>query len=104
AEELSASADALDNIRVLPRGIWEGVYTTEQAIERGRPQYQEHCAACHGTDLAGFRTPLRPLKGEALLKKYPTAGHLFSFIRGNMPARGTISDDIRADILAYILQ
>ena len=34
------------------QSVWDGVYTDVQA-ERGNVQFQQHCARCHGANLAG---------------------------------------------------
>jgi mono/diheme cytochrome c family protein len=88
------------------RTIWDGVYTSDQAA-RGRPRYQTSCSRCHNNELVGSeRGPA--LKGNAFLSKYENddLGRLFTLIRDTMPAdgaAGVVSDEVKLDILAYIL-
>jgi mono/diheme cytochrome c family protein len=86
--------------------IWEGVYTTAQA-ERGKATFDVSCSRCHNADLSGSeRGPT--LTGEKFLANWLDASlePLFSFIRDSMPqgSANIVSDDSKADILAYILQ
>jgi len=65
-------------------GTWDGVYTDAQAA-RGEVQFQQHCARCHGANLAGtFETP--PLVGR--FRPYwsgATLDVLFDYISSAMP-------------------
>jgi mono/diheme cytochrome c family protein len=86
-------------------GTWDGVYTDAQAI-RGEVQFQQHCARCHGANLAGtFETP--PLVGR--FKPYwagTTLDVLFDYISSAMPLDhpGSLSRAANADILAFLLK
>ena len=86
--------------------IWDGVYTAAQA-ERGKATFDVSCSRCHNADLSGSeRGPT--LTGEKFLGNWLDASlePLFSFIRDSMPqgSANIVSDDSKADILAYILQ
>jgi mono/diheme cytochrome c family protein len=86
-------------------GTWDGVYTDAQA-ERGSVQFQQHCARCHGADLAGtFETP--PLVGRFMpYWSGATLETLFDYIATAMPmgSPGSLSRAANADILAFILK
>jgi S-disulfanyl-L-cysteine oxidoreductase SoxD len=86
--------------------IWDGVYTGAQA-ERGKATFDVSCSRCHNADLSGSeRGPT--LTGEKFLGNWRDGSlePLFSFIRDSMPqgSANIVSDDSKADILAYILQ
>ena len=86
--------------------IWDGVYTSAQA-ERGKATFNVSCSRCHNADLSGSdRGPT--LVGEKFLATWMDGSlePLFSFIRDMMPqgSANIVSDDSKADILAYILQ
>ena len=86
--------------------IWDGVYTAAQA-ERAKATFDVSCSRCHNADLSGSeRGPT--LTGEKFLGNWLDASlePLFSFIRDSMPqgSANIVSDDSKADILAYILQ
>jgi mono/diheme cytochrome c family protein len=87
-----------------PRTVWDGVYTSAQA-ERGKQAYHSYCARCHRDDLSGYNDLLR---GQRFMEKYREAPlHLFfDKTRATMPrdAAGTLSDQIYADIVTYVLQ
>ena len=86
-------------------GTWDGVYTDAQAA-RGEVQFQQHCARCHGANLAGtFETP--PLVGR--FRPYwagATLDVLFDYISSAMPLDhpGSLSRAANADILAFLLK
>ena len=88
------------------RKLWDGVYTVEQAA-RGKPRFEASCSRCHNNELIGSeRGPT--LKGNAFWNKYEndSLGSLFTLIRDTMPrdgGAGVVSDEIKVDILAYIL-
>ena len=86
-------------------GTWDGVYTDAQA-ERGSVQFQQHCARCHGANLAGtFETP--PLVGRFMpYWSGATLDVLFDYIATAMPlgSPGSLSRAANADILAFILK
>jgi len=92
--------------QAVPKKIWDGVYTTEQA-RRGKAEYDQTCSRCHNLALIGSeRGP--SIKGGTFLSHYErgTVGDLFIKIRDTMPegGPGTLNDDVKVDILAYILQ
>src|SRR5580704_11529125 len=89
------------------RKIWDGVFTQEQAT-RGKPRFEASCSRCHNNELVGSeRGPA--LKGNGFLSKYEndSLAALFTLIRDTMPrdgGAGVVSDEVKIDILAYILQ
>jgi mono/diheme cytochrome c family protein len=89
-----------------PKRIWDGVFTAEQAA-RGKAGFDMTCSRCHNEALIGSeRGPA--LKGGAFLMHWEndTLGGLFIKIRDTMPMNdvGTITEDIKVDIMAYVLQ
>jgi mono/diheme cytochrome c family protein len=88
------------------RKLFDGVYTVEQAA-RGKPRFEASCSRCHNNELIGSeRGPT--LKGNAFWNKYEndSLGSLFTLIRDTMPrdgGAGVVSDEVKLDILAYIL-
>ena len=102
ARAASPLAQQADN----PKKIWEGVFTAEQAA-RGKTGFEISCSRCHNEALIGSeRGPA--LKGGTFLSHWEndTLGGLFVKIRDTMPMNdvGTISDTVKIDILAYVLQ
>lgn len=97
AQQPTAAAD---------KKIWDGVYTMAQA-ERGRPRFEASCIRCHNTQLIGSeRGPA--LKGNGFWSKYEndSLASLYTLIRDTMPrdgGAGVVSDEVKIDILAYIL-
>src|SRR4051812_5375762 len=86
------------------RSVWDGVYTPEQA-NRGKTDYVEQCASCHGVALGGGdETPA--LAGARFLAHWDnqSVAALFERIRTSMPPDrpGTLSRQTEADILAHI--
>lgn len=97
-------------------GIWSGVYTDAQAA-RGKTAFGRHCSTCHIEDLSGGQGP--SLAGERFMNGWQgsTLGQLFDTIRTRMPrsrsddddvvtpeAAASVSDAVKLDIVAYILQ
>ena len=86
------------------RSVWDGVYTDAQS-ERGKSQYSQNCAVCHGEALGG-QDEAPPLTGNDFLSNWNglTAGDLFERIHNTMPLSkpGSLGRDVDADILAYI--
>jgi len=88
------------------RKLWDGIYTTEQAA-RGKPRFEASCSRCHNNELVGSeRGPA--LRGNTFWNKYEndSLGSLFTLIRDTMPrdgGAGVVSDEVKVDILAYIL-
>ena len=87
------------------RSIWDGVYTEKQA-NRGKAHYDRQCADCHGEELEGD-AEAPALSGGDFLWKWNglTLGQLFDRIHRDMPMKkaGTLSREVTADLLAYIL-
>ena len=86
--------------------VWDGVYTPAQA-ERGKATFDVSCSRCHNSDLSGSeRGPT--LTGDKFQSNWIDGSleALFSFIRDQMPqgSANIVSDDSKADVLAYILQ
>jgi mono/diheme cytochrome c family protein len=89
-----------------PKKIWDGVFTAEQA-RRGKGEYDQTCSRCHNLALIGSeRGPA--IKGGTFLSHWDkgTVADLFIKIRDTMPegGPGTLNEDVKVDILAYILQ
>ena len=87
------------------RSVWDGVYTAAQAA-RGKPRFEAGCGRCHNNELAGStRGPA--LKGNQFWSHFQsqTLADLFVFMRDRMPrdSGGSVSDDQKVDILAYVL-
>jgi mono/diheme cytochrome c family protein len=85
---------------------WDGVYSAEQA-QRGEALYQQHCAACHGPEMAGGE--MAPgLSGGEFTSNWNdlSVGDLFERIRISMPQNnpGSLSRQQNADVLAFILR
>jgi cytochrome c553 len=86
--------------------VWDGVYTPAQA-ERGKATFDVSCSRCHNSDLSGSeRGPT--LTGDKFQSNWMDGSleAIFSFIRDQMPqgSANIVSDDSKADVLAYILQ
>src|SRR5262249_17307177 len=66
------------------------------------------CARCHGAQLMGGTDSGPALKGSGFLSHWDgdTLGSLFIKIRDTMPRNtpGTISEEVKVEILAYLLQ
>src|SRR5580658_7763593 len=88
------------------RSIWDGVYTEAQA-KRGKLPYDRKCADCHGEELEGD-AEAPALSGTEFLWKWNgvTLDQIFERIHRDMPLNDarTLSREVTADILAYILQ
>ena len=94
----SANAQAVNN-------VWDGAYTEAQAI-RGEKLYQEHCSACHGSQMQGIEEA-PTLKQGAFVYNWDgmSVSVLFQRLRETMPLddpRG-VPRKVKADILAYIM-
>jgi mono/diheme cytochrome c family protein len=100
------AASALAQQPAPPQKIWEGVFNAEQAA-RGKGEFDQTCSRCHNLALIGSeRGPA--IKGPTFLAQYEkgSVADLFITIRDTMPegGPGTLNDDTKIDILAYILQ
>jgi mono/diheme cytochrome c family protein len=86
--------------------IWDGVFTSDQAL-RGKSAFELNCARCHNVALIGSeRGPA--IKGTTFLSHWENnnLADLFIKIRDTMPegGPGTVRDELKIDILSYILQ
>src|SRR5580765_4910735 len=98
------AAVALSSAQQLGEGqkkVWDGVYTSAQAA-RGKPRFEASCSRCHNIALAGSE------RGPAFWSKWENEnlGSLYTLIRDTMPRDGgasVVSDELKTDILAYIL-
>jgi len=89
-----------------PKRIWDGIYTAEQA-KRGKAEFDQTCSRCHNLALIGSeRGPA--IKGSTFLSHWDkgSVADLFIKIRDTMPegGPGTLNEDIKIDVLSYILQ
>jgi mono/diheme cytochrome c family protein len=97
---LLAAADAAP-----PRSVGEGVYSKEQA-DRGKTQYLEQCARCHGENLLGGEESPALVDDDFLAKWHgKTVGELVERTRKTMPTDGpgVLSRRQCVDIIAYLL-
>jgi quinoprotein glucose dehydrogenase len=88
-----------------PRSVREGVYSKDQA-ERGKTQYLEHCARCHGENLLGGEESPALVDGDFLAKWHgKTVGELVERVRKTMPTDGpgVLTRRQCVDIVAYML-
>ncbi|HYR92306.1 MAG TPA: cytochrome c [Terriglobia bacterium] len=86
--------------------MWKGVFTAAQAA-RGKESYDRNCSRCHNLALIGSeRGPA--IKGNTFLSHWEkdTMAGLFTKVRDTMPEgnSGTVSDDVKIDVISYILQ
>ncbi len=88
------------------RSVWDGVYTAEQA-GRGRAQYQQRCAGCHGDELEGDVVEHPSLADGNFRDRWngQTLGDLFERVHRDMPQKepGSLSRETAADLVAFIL-
>lgn len=90
------------------RSVWDGVFTTEQAI-RGSKLFSASCAECHGANLQGGEG--KALRGDPFWTDWreSTVGELLTYVGKNMPfsedasLAGTLPASTYADIVAYML-
>ena len=86
------------------RSVWIGVYSGAQA-RNGEALYLEHCAQCHGANLAGVEQA-PALAGGAFGEKWKgaTLKTLFDRVASMPPTRpNSLSAPQSADVLAYLL-
>lgn len=100
------ASNAADAPKADPAGAAIGkLYTSAQA-ERGKADYADNCALCHGDTLAGRAGPA--LKGKHFAN--PAAnfhvGDIFTIVSQNMPATqpASLEPKVYADIMAFLLQ
>jgi mono/diheme cytochrome c family protein len=103
--ELPGDVNALEEITIQQRGVWDGIFTAAQA-DRGR-QPAARCQGCHGPELGGTdRAPA--LKGAGFLANWEngSVNRLFVKIRDGMPPGNTdsIAPDVKLDILSFLLR
>ena len=104
-DALPMDVNALENVSIQQRGVWDGIYTTAQA-DAGR-QAASRCQGCHGPELNGTdRAPA--LKGNAFLANWEdgSVNKLFSKIRDGMPPGNvdSITPDVKLTIVAHLLR
>ena len=97
---LSEGAQAQDHMTV-----WDGVYTSEQAVD-GRAHYSASCSGCHDGGDVGAAPGL--IDASQFLEKWGEDDliSMFDRIRSTMPARepGSLSEEAYLDIVAYLLE
>ena len=103
--DLPMDVNALDEIGIQQRGVWDGIFTTAQA-DAGK-QAAARCQGCHGPELNGTdRAPA--LKGDGFLANWQdgSVNRLFVKIRDGMPPGNTdsISPDVKLNIVAHLLR
>jgi mono/diheme cytochrome c family protein len=103
--DLPGDVNALDEIAIEQRGVWDGIYTTAQA-DAGK-QSAGRCQGCHGPELGGTdRAPA--LKGPAFLANWEdgSVNRLFVKIRDGMPPGNTesLTPEIKLNIVAHLLR
>jgi mono/diheme cytochrome c family protein len=88
--------------------VLDGAYTAGQAV-RGQEAYRRGCVSCHGEDLQGVAgTNAAVLAGDRFIERWreDDLSELFHFLQISMPSRaaGTMTDDAKLDVMAYLLQ
>ena len=85
--------------------IWDGVFTGEQA-QRGKPQFETNCGACHGAPGAGGSdTRCGPtLIGDRFMRAWEFSGlnQFVSKVFDQMPQGypSNVEDSVKLDIIA----
>lgn len=103
--QLASNAAGAPPTAAAAGGAVAKLYTSAQA-EKGKADYEENCALCHGDTLTGRAGPA--LKGKHFAN--PAAnfhvGDIFTIVAQNMPATQPASLDhqVYADIMAFLLQ
>jgi S-disulfanyl-L-cysteine oxidoreductase SoxD len=104
--ELKKDLPSLEDIQLAKKGIWDGVFTAEQAARGKTALLQNGCNGCHGPELAGDRGP--SLKGERFVSAWENGSlnRLFVKLRDTMPPLNAeqVSPNTKIDIIAYLLQ
>jgi len=103
--ELPMDVNALEEIGIQQRGVWDGVFTAAQA-DRGK-QSVARCQGCHGPELGGTdRAPA--LKGNGFLANWEdgSVNRLFVKVRDTMPPSNvdSLSPETKLDIVSYLLR
>ena len=61
------------------KNVWEGAYTEAQAVN-GEMLYQEHCSACHGSQMQGIEeAPTLKQGAFRFLNSLPLSFHHFQW-------------------------
>ena len=98
--DLKPTGSVLEAIKLVKKGIWNGVYTAAQAT-RGKTTFDTTCTRCHGADLAGTNGP--PLVGDKFFANWETdsLNSLFVKIRDTMPPNSAtiLEPEAKLDIL-----
>jgi cytochrome c553 len=107
AAELTRDLPTLDSVRIVQRGVWDGIFTAAQADRGQTAAAQGRCTGCHGTELGGTdRAPA--LKGPAFLANWEdgSVNRLFAKIRDTMPPSNTdqLAAATKLDVVAFILR
>jgi mono/diheme cytochrome c family protein len=88
------------------RSIWDGVFSAAQ-VARGKTEYANQCADCHGENLEGDGKKSPALKGETFFKNWKTKSvhRLIDTTRRTMPPEdpATLSRELCTDVVTYIL-
>ena len=105
--ELKRDLPALDTVRIVQKGVWDGIFTAGQAEKGQAAAAQGRCTGCHGPELGGTdRAPA--LKGPAFLANWEdgSVNRLFAKIRDTMPPSNAdqLSASTKLDVVAYILR
>jgi len=103
--ELPGDVNALEEIGIEQRGVWDGIFTAAQA-DLGR-QSAARCQGCHGPDLAGTdRAPA--LKGNTFVANWEdgSVNRLFLKIRDTMPPGNTdsLTPEVKLNVVAHLLR
>ena len=105
-DELKANLSSLEDVSLARKGIWDGVFTADQAARGKAALLQNGCNGCHGAELAGDRGPA--LKGDRFITDWEngSVNRLFLKIRETMPPLNAeqVAPAAKLDIVAYLLQ
>lgn len=79
---------------------------TERQAESGKQKFEEHCAFCHGSTLAGRAGPALKGRHFAPAKADFHISDIFGIVSKNMPATepGSLAHEDYVEIMAFILQ
>ena len=69
----------------------------------GRALYEQHCAACHGKDLAGNPPEFPSLVGIASRRNADEVGDVVRDGRGRMPGNAHLSGPVQRAIVRYVV-
>jgi quinoprotein glucose dehydrogenase len=84
-------------VRLAEREMPKGKPTT------GRALYEQHCASCHGKDLAGSPPEFPSLVGIASRRNADEVGDVVHDGRGRMPGNAHLSGPVRRAIVRYVV-